>query len=46
MATMKLPGLIDVHTHLRVPGGEAKEDFATGTAAALTLASTFFNTAK
>ncbi|MBN1219174.1 MAG: amidohydrolase family protein [Anaerolineae bacterium] len=32
---MKLPGLIDVHTHLRVPGGEHKEDFATGTAAAL-----------
>jgi len=33
--TLKLPGLIDVHTHLRVPGGEHKEDFATGTAAAL-----------
>ncbi|MBN1991553.1 MAG: amidohydrolase family protein [Anaerolineae bacterium] len=32
---LKLPGLIDVHTHLRVPGGEHKEDFATGTAAAL-----------
>ncbi len=32
---MRLPGLIDVHTHLRVPGGEHKEDFATGTAAAL-----------
>ncbi|MFC1975162.1 amidohydrolase family protein [Chloroflexota bacterium] len=32
---LKLPGLIDVHTHLRVPGGEYKEDFATGTAAAL-----------
>ncbi len=32
---MNLPGLIDVHTHLRVPGGEHKEDFATGTAAAL-----------
>ena len=31
----KLPGLIDVHTHLRVPGGEHKEDFSTGTAAAL-----------
>ncbi len=30
-----LPGLIDVHTHLRVPGGEHKEDFRTGTAAAL-----------
>lgn len=32
---LKLPGLTDVHTHLRVPGGEHKEDFATGTAAAL-----------
>lgn len=32
---IRLPGLIDVHTHLRVPGGEHKEDFATGTAAAL-----------
>jgi dihydroorotase-like cyclic amidohydrolase len=32
---LTLPGLIDVHTHLRVPGGEHKEDFATGTAAAL-----------
>lgn len=30
-----LPGLIDVHTHLRVPGGEHKEDFRTGSAAAL-----------
>lgn len=35
MPTIQIPGLIDVHTHLRVPGGEAKEDFATGTAAAL-----------
>lgn len=33
--TIILPGLIDVHTHLRVPGGEHKEDFHTGTAAAL-----------
>ncbi|MCK6627036.1 MAG: amidohydrolase family protein [Anaerolineae bacterium] len=32
---LKLPGLIDVHTHLRTPGGEHKEDFASGTAAAL-----------
>ena len=32
---LKLPGLVDVHTHLRVPGGEHKEDFASGTAAAL-----------
>lgn len=35
MPDIVLPGLIDVHTHLRVPGGEHKEDFATGTAAAL-----------
>jgi dihydroorotase len=35
MADLTLPGLIDVHTHLRVPGGEHKEDFASGTAAAL-----------
>lgn len=35
MATIKLPGLADVHTHLRVPGGEHKEDFFTGSAAAL-----------
>ena len=35
MTTLLLPGLIDVHTHLRVPGGEHKEDFTTGTAAAL-----------
>jgi dihydroorotase-like cyclic amidohydrolase len=35
MATLKLPGLIDIHVHLRDPGGTHKEDFATGTAAAL-----------
>ncbi|RMG96151.1 MAG: hypothetical protein D6706_10720 [Chloroflexi bacterium] len=35
MDWLKLPGLVDVHTHLRVPGGAHKEDFATGTAAAL-----------
>ncbi len=29
-----LPGLIDVHTHLREPGQEYKEDIASGTAAA------------
>jgi dihydroorotase (multifunctional complex type) len=29
------PGLIDVHVHLREPGGEHKEDFYTGTRAAL-----------
>lgn len=35
MTVVTLPGLVDVHTHLRVPGGEQKEDFASGTAAAL-----------
>ena len=35
MSNITLPGLIDVHTHLRVPGGKHKEDFASGTAAAL-----------
>ncbi len=29
-----LPGLIDEHVHFRVPGGEHKEDWATGTRAA------------
>jgi len=32
---MRFPGLADVHVHLRVPGGEHKEDFFTGTAAAI-----------
>jgi carbamoyl-phosphate synthase/aspartate carbamoyltransferase/dihydroorotase len=31
----RLPGLVDAHVHLRTPGGTHKEDFATGTAAAL-----------
>lgn len=30
-----LPGLIDVHTHLREPGGEKKETIASGVAAAV-----------
>jgi carbamoyl-phosphate synthase/aspartate carbamoyltransferase/dihydroorotase len=30
-----LPGLIDIHVHLRDPGQTAKEDFFTGTSAAL-----------
>lgn len=30
-----LPGLIDVHVHLRTPGQVQKEDFLTGTSAAL-----------
>jgi dihydroorotase-like cyclic amidohydrolase len=33
--TIKLPGLIDPHVHLREPGATHKEDWATGTAAAL-----------
>ncbi|HQV70479.1 MAG: amidohydrolase family protein [Anaerolineae bacterium] len=30
-----IPGLIDPHVHMRVPGGEHKEDFDSGTCAAL-----------
>ena len=30
-----MPHIIDVHVHLRVPGGEHKEDFRSGSAAAL-----------
>jgi carbamoyl-phosphate synthase/aspartate carbamoyltransferase/dihydroorotase len=33
--TIKLPGLIDPHVHLRDPGQTDKEDFYTGTVAAL-----------
>jgi len=32
---IKLPGLIDVHVHMREPGQIHKEDFSSGTAAAL-----------
>ncbi len=32
---LKLPGLTDVHVHLREPGATHKEDFDSGTAAAL-----------
>lgn len=35
MTVIRLPGLVDVHVHLRVPGGEHKEDFDSGTSAAL-----------
>jgi dihydroorotase-like cyclic amidohydrolase len=35
MSLCKLPGLIDAHVHLRDPGATHKEDFSTGTAAAL-----------
>ena len=32
---LKLPGLIDIHVHLREPGATHKEDWESGTAAAL-----------
>jgi carbamoyl-phosphate synthase / aspartate carbamoyltransferase / dihydroorotase len=32
---LKLPGLIDPHVHLREPGATHKEDWDSGTAAAL-----------
>ena len=32
---LNLPGFVDVHVHLREPGGEQKEDFETGTRAAI-----------
>lgn len=32
---VRLPGLIDVHVHVREPGASHKEDFSSGTAAAL-----------
>lgn len=35
MTLIKLPGLIDPHVHLRDPGQTEKEDFYTGTCAAL-----------
>jgi dihydroorotase len=35
MTALRLPALIDVHVHLREPGGEHKEDMTSGTAAAL-----------
>lgn len=35
MPITKLPGLIDIHVHLREPGATHKEDFDTGTAAAV-----------
>lgn len=35
MSVVTLPGLVDVHVHLRVPGGEHKETVESGTAAAL-----------
>ncbi len=35
MSVTQLPGLVDAHVHLREPGYEYKEDFFTGTTAAL-----------
>jgi dihydroorotase-like cyclic amidohydrolase len=35
VTTITLPGLVDVHTHMRDPGQTHKEDWSTGTAAAL-----------
>src|SRR6185295_4298917 len=35
MNIVRLPGLIDVHTHLREPGATHKEDFSSGTKAAI-----------
>ncbi len=35
MTVMTLPGLVDAHVHLREPGYEHKEDFLSGTTAAL-----------
>ncbi|MCB0064960.1 MAG: amidohydrolase family protein [Caldilineaceae bacterium] len=35
MTTIRLPGLIDAHVHLREPGYTHKEDFFSGTVAAL-----------
>jgi carbamoyl-phosphate synthase/aspartate carbamoyltransferase/dihydroorotase len=32
---MRLPGLIDIHVHMRVPGADHKENWQSGTAAAL-----------
>jgi carbamoyl-phosphate synthase/aspartate carbamoyltransferase/dihydroorotase len=32
---MRIPGLIDLHVHMREPGATHKEDWASGTAAAL-----------
>lgn len=35
MTTLRLPGLVDAHVHFRQPGYPHKEDFSSGTAAAL-----------
>lgn len=36
------PGVIDAHVHMRVPGGEYKEDFTTGSMAAISAGVTGF----
>jgi dihydroorotase-like cyclic amidohydrolase len=41
MALQRFPGLIDVHVHLREPGATHKEDFITGTRAAIKGGFTF-----
>lgn len=41
MPLTRFPGFVDVHAHLREPGAEYKEDFATGTRAALKGGFTF-----
>jgi dihydroorotase-like cyclic amidohydrolase len=41
MALQKFPGLIDIHVHLREPGATQKEDFRTGTRAAVKGGFTF-----
>lgn len=41
MALKKFPGFIDVHVHLREPGATHKEDFATGSRAAVAGGFTF-----
>ncbi len=35
MSVIQIPGLVDVHVHLREPGATQKEDFTTGTMAAI-----------
>jgi len=41
MALQKFPGFIDIHVHLREPGATQKEDFKTGTRAAIKGGFTF-----
>lgn len=41
MSLIKLPGLIDVHVHLREPGATHKEDFYTGSRSAIKGGFTF-----